>query len=131
MARYSPAAKLDQEHRIVRISVTGVVEAREHQLQYEEITRSYPSWNRLWDFRDADLSQLSESDLASIADFAAQREDPKERPRVALLVGRNVDFGVSRMYEVLAEERYSATFSVFRDEAAAERWLSARDDPED
>ena len=108
----------------VRIRVRGPVSATELKQLCRRVVESDPCQNRLWDYRDADLTQLSARDLSDIAAYVASCEPAPRDQREALLVTRTIEFGISRMFGMLSESRPGVRFSVFRDKDAAELWVA-------
>ncbi len=124
-ARKDFEAVVERAHQgFVRITVSGIVDADSLLSTYSSLLDEHAGTYRLWDYRNADLSKLTGYDLTNIVDVVAEKEGGDTKVRVALVVGREVDYGVSRMYEVLAEARYPAEVAVFRDASEAEAWLS-------
>ncbi len=114
----------------VRIRVRGPVSPTEMKLLCRSVLESHPGQNRLWDYREADLTQLSAQDLSDIAADAEGGEPATQDQREALLVTRTIEFGISRMFGMLSECRRSVRFSVFRDEEAAELWVAGMYEPD-
>jgi len=74
----------------------------------------------VYDCRKADLSAISTSHLQSLAGFlAARRYQPG---RSAMVVSRDVDYGVARMWAVYAQAGPSER-AVFRAIEAAHDWI--------
>jgi len=79
----------------------------------------YNHLSRLWDFRKASFD-FSAEELEEIASYASTADlDPS---RVAMLVGQDLSFGVSRMYEAYRKSPMTDV-NVFREEAEAVEWL--------
>ncbi len=74
----------------------------------------------LWDLRDARFDVESE-DVHAFAKFV-QSTAPPERLRTALVVSTDLEFGLSRMFEV-ARATENAMTEVFRDMDRALDWL--------
>ncbi len=89
------------------------------------VAEAHPGRDRLVDLRAADLGAW---DAAAIRAFHADTagERPHAPPsRVAALVSRDLDYGISRMFEGLAPVRLPVTYRTFRDEQEAVAWLTA------
>lgn len=79
----------------------------------------YNHLSRLWDFRKASFD-FSAEELEEIASYASAADlDPS---RVAMLVGQDLSFGVSRMYEAYRSSPMTDV-KVFREEGEAIDWL--------
>lgn len=74
---------------------------------------------RLWDFRDSavDFTAAELAEIASVSNRMGWHPS-----KIAILVGNDLTFGLSRMYQVFRESEHTAV-SVFRDESEALRWL--------
>lgn len=108
--------------------VTGPVVARaiEH---LKSFPRYRPGMPQLWDAVQADLSRLTRADFRSIARAAKDSGSSTRRTRVAVLVVREVDFGVARMFEMTEGSDLLPAIQVFRDPAAAMDWLGEGERP--
>jgi len=125
-SRNEIAIAFDEATGTVCLSLTGRLTARSVISAIEKL-EAHPEFSperpRLWDVRQADLSKLSRDEFGRIA--RAARESHLSRPgvRVAVLVSRDVDFGMARMFELTEGSSLLASMAVFRDEAAAMAWL--------
>ena len=75
----------------------------------------------------AATATISTEELRTAADKVKQaniREGP--RGNLAVIAGDDAVFGLARSYETLCELAGIDTIQVFRDRAAAERWLAER-----
>ncbi|MFC1516333.1 hypothetical protein ACFL7E_06190 [Thermodesulfobacteriota bacterium] len=78
---------------------------------------------RLWDFRDADLSNLDSSTIAEMAKYSTKFPPGINDVKVAFVASGELEFGLSRMFgafSMVAE----TTVSVFYTIEEAEAWLS-------
>ena len=79
--------------------------------------------------RDAaakELLALGKKALPELREAVQLVERSRERwagSRVAVLVARELDFGIARMFSVFAEQ-IEAEYAAFRDEASARAWLA-------
>ena len=83
--------------------------------------RESPEYNGrpvVWDLRLARL-ELTAHEVSELAQFVLHHPAPS--PRVAFVVGRDVDYGQARMFETL-RERPSEEVRVFRDYDEAMSW---------
>jgi hypothetical protein len=85
-----------------------------------------PQWSGqavVWDFRDAQLD-MSSGNVREIAKFVLDHQPASPPPRVAFVTGRDVDFGLVRMFEVF--RAHPATeVRTFRDYDEAVSWASS------
>ena len=79
--------------------------------------------NALWDLKDADFSSVTSSDIDSIVGLAKKLWGQGGKRKVALVVTKELDYGLSRMYEILMSEVTSDNIMVFKDYDKAEKWL--------
>jgi hypothetical protein len=74
----------------------------------------------VWDFRSARLD-VHPPEIEALARFILESQPPAPPPRVAFVTARDVDFGLSRMFEV-HREHPATLVKVFRDYDEAVRW---------
>jgi hypothetical protein len=85
---------------------------------------SHRTLNVLWDFRNAALSRIPSEDIRSLIDLAEpHRKIPRKGGKTAIVVQTAVDFGLSRMYENLADRLPHETM-VFQSMEEALHWIS-------
>jgi hypothetical protein len=78
----------------------------------------------MWDLRDADLTAFSTDDIKSVSGLVKQNWGTSSSSRAALVVSRDVDFGLARMYEQLLDNGSTGDVTVFRDYDEAIAWLT-------
>ena len=78
----------------------------------------------VWDFREAQFV-ISSPEVQELADFVLTNQ-PAPPEKVAFVTGRDVDFGLARMFEAFRSDPRTA-FKVFRDFDAALRWAGAQE----
>ncbi len=84
-----------------------------------------PDMNVLWDLREADLSSFQSPDLQHLRDFVKNHWGTGGKSKAALVVSRDLDFGLSRMYEFFIEDKTSNDVHVFRNLDEALEWVSS------
>ena len=82
----------------------------------------FPSGS-LFDMRAATSSDASTSQMRSLVALIEQRRRNPGPSRWAIVVSRDVDFGLSRMFEVFAD-KIPTDICVFRDIDEAKQWLA-------
>jgi len=83
-----------------------------------------PGADIIWDFRKVESEALSADQLREMVAFVAGIADVRGiNYKVAIVVERNVDFGLARMYEVFADD-LPCELRVFRDLADAANWMT-------
>lgn len=106
--------------------VTGTLSLNELLAKLDEIYSIpdfEPDMNVLWDLKDADLASFSTDDIHKVRDFVGHKWGTGGTSRAALVVSRDIDFGLSRMYEVSLESITTSKLQVFRDMDKALAWL--------
>ena len=85
-----------------------------------------PQWekqmNVIADFRNAKL-ELTTQEMYEYADWVRQKDSTKY---LAIVVSRTLDFGMSRMFEMLTEPDHYKDSRVFFDLADAEQWIELK-----
>lgn len=117
--------KYDQNRKILSISISGKSNFDEYTSALETITSSSdypPNIRTLWDLRKADLSSAN---LNSIKEIVWIRSRFKQRDycKVALLAPTNLQYGISRMFQMLIENKLPHELAIFRDYDEGEQWL--------
>jgi hypothetical protein len=117
---------IDIPGNVIRETWTGVVNLQQlfESCQQEWSDPSYrKQMNMLSDFRAARLA-VSHEELRGFADFMGRQEAVQ---RHAIVVARQVGFGVARMFTSLSEASspYWNSLRVFFDFEEAERWVVA------
>lgn len=84
-----------------------------------------PGMNTLWDLRSARMHALSAADVRRIVAHAGRRRERRGRGRVAIVAERDIDYGMSRMFELFAAEQLPTPVMVFRDVEDAKRWFES------
>jgi hypothetical protein len=83
-----------------------------------------PDMNVLWDLREASVASFTIKDVEALRDFVAPNWGTGGRSLAALVVSDDLQYGMSRMYEMLSESRTGGKIRVFRDMDEAVGWLS-------
>lgn len=80
--------------------------------------------NVLWDLRGADLASFFTSNIQKLRDFVSAHWGTEGKSLAALIVSRDLEFGLSRMYEFFVESKTSNKVRVFRDYDEAFEWVT-------
>lgn len=83
-----------------------------------------PGMSRVWDIRRADLSEMSADDLRQLGGTSRGLESNTRKIKVAVLVGRDLEFGFMRMLQALGGESMPIEVEVFRSAKKAKAWIS-------
>ncbi len=111
-----------------------VQETWEGQLSKQDLIAAFsqlsadPEWkkhmNVIADFRSAQID-LSTQDMQDYVHWVRQNDTPKF---LAIIVGRTVDFGMSRMFQILSETNFYEDSKIFYDLNQAEKWIESKYD---
>jgi hypothetical protein len=89
---------------------------------------SLPAGRReLIDLSDVEGSDIAGESLRELADAFRSQDRTHGQTRIALLVSRDIVFGLGRMYQAYRGEN-GVDLEVFRDGSEARRWLDLPDD---
>jgi hypothetical protein len=110
------------------ITATGDLTFAEVHAALEERYRNpdfRPDQNVLWNLQDAALSAISTDEIQQVAGLVRKHWGIAGKPKAALVVGREVDFGLARMYELQMASESPGEIRVFRDLEEAWSWMTA------
>ena len=113
--------RIDLKLGIVLSTAEGILtdtDLQEHQKSLYSDPNWRPTFNELSDLRTADFQATTASGIRKLASDV-QAGEPR---KFALVVSTDLAFGISRMFQVLADES-SADIRVYRDITEARRWL--------
>lgn len=122
--------KIDPEAKLRILKLTGQTTMQDLYDAIEEVYR-HPgfdhSHNSVWDLRECSLADLTSEAVQQIASsVAAQRKARGAPPKGALVVSKDLDYGMARMYETYLDS--GSDFGVFRDIDEAMEWLMSNTD---
>jgi hypothetical protein len=113
--------ELDAEGRIWTLTTGPSFDLTE----IAEVTRA-TDWQGakrfLWDLRNLDKGPASTQEIQEAAELTEANLDIWRGTRIAVLVNRDLDFGVARMFGAFAE-RFDLEFGIYRDKDSAIEWL--------
>lgn len=84
----------------------------------------HPGFHQLFDTRPTSIIDISGDALRTFAGFGQSGE--RRFARVAILVGRDVDYGISRVFQAYAGHHDQNTLRIIRDPVEAWRWINER-----
>jgi hypothetical protein len=85
-----------------------------------------PDMKLLWDLRDA-RTAVTAGDVRSIVHFVSQHREARGEGKSAVVMGRDVDYGMARVAQVHLEP-LGIELAVFRELEEAEQWLESGND---
>ena len=87
--------------------------------------RYQPGMGRLWDSRTADLSLLDSGTIAEMARYSTRFPPGVNDVKVAFVAGRELEYGLSRMFEFFSEDAAEASCISGQFNVAFTRYLLA------
>lgn len=126
-------SEIDKEKRVILRRVKGALTIQD-VLGALESTTSLPGYESgmgaIWDYSEGTIESLSSGDLKKLA-AEIRKWVAANGPidyRVAVFAPKDIDFGLSRVYEALSEiQGNKFEFSVFRDLGKAIQWVNGID----
>ena len=116
--------RTDKEKNIAYIKLSGQLSQKAilsaFDLAVADI-RYRDGMGRLWDFRDADLSSLKSETVFEMAQYSLNFPSGINDVKVAFLVSRDFEYGLSRMFELSSNSK--TPINVFRTMDEAEKWM--------
>jgi hypothetical protein len=116
---------IDKGSNLIRTTASGRVTGRD-LVDYYHRLRAHPdfrgSLNEIFDATQVDTIDLTADDvrrLSSVTEEFTRRGVPV---KVAIIAPGDLEFGMSRMYEMLQSQSINV-LKVFRERAAAEAWI--------
>jgi hypothetical protein len=82
----------------------------------------------LWDLRGATLHKFDKAQIRRVADYVASNRGAPKGTCAALVVSRDLDYGLARMYEQMLVASTDVRTMVFRDIEEARAWLRGERD---
>jgi hypothetical protein len=89
-----------------------------------ELPGFHPGMTLLVDHSDADFREFSSSDARSRVEDAVILSEKFGGARIAVVVGSVADYGIHRMMELLAGDRYTFETRIFTEVEDAHAWLA-------
>ena len=118
---------IDKEKGIRFHVCTGTVDCDDIMQSLSEVYRdeNYDhALHALWDFRDCS-GDLSAEAMQEIIAHARKSRSVPGQGRIALVVNRDLEYGLARMYEMLSELELPRQLMVFKDYETALAWIRA------
>ncbi len=117
--------QIDSEVAIALVDV-GAASSAAEIIKAVEALLAHPDFvdgmDSIFDYSRCDFSKVSAEDLKSIARFLVPHL-PRFANRVNLVVERDLEYGLARMYGVFAEEIAPSERRIFRDVDTAREWF--------
>ena len=123
--------KIDRESAIAFVDVGEISSIPEIQTMIEALL-AHPDFvdgmDTIYDYRRADFSNIDAEDMKMLADFLVPHL-PRLAKRVIMVVEREMEYGVIRMWGVYSEKLASRERRIFRDVDVAREWFLSNKQP--
>ena len=120
---------VDKKSSVIIHTVTGEITFQEIKSSYEAVL-SHPDFQEdmcvIWDIRDADASEFHSQDVIRLARYFETQLKKRAKFKVAIIVSRDLEYGLSRMYQVAAAD-LPAKIGIFINLENAKKWLTGSD----
>jgi hypothetical protein len=120
---------VDKKDAVMIHKVTGEITFEEIKSSYKAVL-SHPDFQEnirvIWDLRDADASEIDRQDVIRLARYFETQLKNRAEFKVAVIVSRDVEFGLSRMYQVAAAD-LPAKIGIFINLEDAKKWVTGSD----
>ena len=122
---------IDKKLPYFQINLSGQFDLHDLEKCYVTIF-DHPDWapglHILWNAKGCTFEHLDTDDLHAISDMTSQYKQQRGEGRAAWVVSRDIDFGISRMFEMLSKRDVIFDFCVFKTIPEAQDFLSSTDE---
>ncbi len=80
--------------------------------------------NALWDIREANSSLVTKEDVTVLIDFLVKQWGHNAKNKMALVAARDLEYGMSRMYQIMLEGQTTSKVAIFKNMQEAEDWIA-------
>lgn len=116
----------DSETSYLQITLLGIFNVTDLETCYKDFLQN-PNWESgtdiLWDCTKCDLEHLSSNDMKGIGLMTEKYKVHRGPGKAAWVVGKEVDFGLARMFEIINEGKVIFNFRVFRTMDEGKSWI--------
>jgi hypothetical protein len=130
--RVQHAISFDANRSCASIKVIGAVKG-DDVVDLARSLLAHPDWhgaaNVLVDYRESDFTELSKIEMERISKSIVEIANEFGGARAAIVVSREVDFGIVRMWEMSTGDAILFAFRVFRSIDEARAWIDAESSP--
>ena len=120
---------VDKKAAVMIHTVTDEITFEEVKSSYEAIL-SHPDFqedmNSIWDIRNADASKFDSQDVIRLARYFETQIKNRAEYKVAVIVSRDLEYGLSRTYQVAAAD-LPAKIGIFINLEDAKKWVMGSD----
>jgi hypothetical protein len=115
----------DSDKNIIRATITGQPTLVDLDAAFQSITTSTeypPDVDAIWDLRDADVKTADDKFVRHIIELL-KRYPQRARCKSALIATDDLAYGMSRMFQILSEDKVTQELMIFRTYAEGEQWI--------
>ena len=120
---------IDKKTGVMIRTVTGEITFEEIKSSYE-LSVTHPDFqkdmNVIWDVRDADASKFDSQNVIRLARYFETQLKDRADYKVGVIVSRDLEFGLSRTYQVAAAD-LPAKIEIFINLEDAKKWVMESD----
>jgi hypothetical protein len=120
---------VDKKASVMIHTVTGEMTFDEVKSSYESVL-SHPDFqenmNSIWDIRDADASKFDSQYVIRLARYFENQLKNRPEFKVAIIVSRDLEYGLSKTYQVAAAD-LPAKIGIFINLEEAKKWVTGSD----
>jgi hypothetical protein len=119
---------LQYSGKFFEIKIAGPANSKKYEEVFDTLFM-HEKWKLgaplLFDETELDSSKISVDDVHRIAAICTQRKTKFGASRCALIVSRDLEYGMNRMWMVFVEDEWDVTVGLFRSRDEAISWLAA------
>ena len=117
--------RVDNDKHLTTHTVIGELSFEEIMTTHKQFWEGQPTRNVLWDLSMGSMALLSSGDLERIADYANLHSEKRAGGKTAVVVSRDLEYGLSRVLDTLRDIRkVPLQLEVFRSMEEAYQWLN-------
>jgi hypothetical protein len=126
-------SEIDNEKNVIVRKVVGELtmqDIKDALAAAPQLAGVHPGMGAVWDYSEGTIENFDNKELTELVKFIKQWSQGRDGVdyRVAVFAPRDIDFGLSRMYQALIEiNSVPFEFSVFRKLDQAIRWVNKID----
>jgi hypothetical protein len=118
----------DHDKHLTIHTVTGEPSFEESMAFFKQFYEGELTQNVLWDFTKASLARISSEHTETILDYVRQYVEKREGGKTAIIVSKDLEYGMSRMIITLAELKdIPFELEIFRSLEEAVQWIGIKD----
>jgi len=121
---------VDKKAEIMIHTVTGNMTYEGIKSSYEAALLTHPDFqddmNSIWDIRGADASKFDSHDVIKIARYFETQTKNRAEYKTAVIVSKDLEYGLSKIYQVAAAD-LPAKIGIFNNLEAAKEWVAGSD----